>query len=71
LSYFVVFFVNLFDVVVVIDVVVVVVVDCFLDPLRILEAHVNSFYYCCQTILAVEALTLILSVLFLPQLLVV
>ena len=66
------FFVNLFEFVVVIDVAVVVVVDCFLYPLRILEAHANSFYYCCcQTILAVEALTLILSVLFLPQLLVV
>lgn len=64
------FFVNLFEVVVVMDVVVVVVVDCFLDPLRILEAHVNSFYYCCcQTILAVEALTPIISVRFLLKLL--
>jgi len=67
-----VFFVNLLEVVVVVDVVVVVAVDCFLDPLRILEAHANSFYYCCcQTILAVETLALIISVLFLPQILVV
>lgn len=50
------------------DVAVVVVVDCFLYLLRILEARANSF--CCfQTILAVEAFTPIISVQFLLKLL--